>query len=96
MHVLYGCFLVVALMLLRFLLLDCLVVFVLFQFFLLSCSLLAVWFGMLWAVIFVIFLMFNVVLVMFVDFHVFACSSVVDVNLVEPSYLESLPKKGLE
>ena len=70
--------------------------FVLFQFFLLSCYLLDVWFGMLWAVIFCYFLMFNVVLVMFVDFHDFACLSVVDVNLAEPSYLEKLPKKGLE
>ena len=37
-----------------------------------------------------------VVLVMFVDFHAFGCLSLVDVNLAKPSYLESLPKKGLE
>ena len=48
------------------------------------------------AVFFVIFLMLSVVLVMFVDSHVFDCLSLVDVNLAKYSCLESLPQKGLE
>ena len=86
-------FLVVALMLLRFY----------FCIFCCVCSvpvifvvLLFVCFSMFLAVFFVIFLMLSVVLVLFVDSHVFDCLSLVVVNLAKYSRLESLPQKGLE